>query len=189
MTISQLPKTIDPRKLARKGLQLKGSLALADFTRLVDALADDQGKVEVTLRFYLDECRKVIAEGYLDLRCKMICQRCLGIADIVIHANILLMAVWTDDQAKALPSAYDPLFLQEEPIELIPLLEDELLLELPLIPYHTSDCCTAGKIYSTESEDLSDQADTESAVTMDITNPFSILTALKTGAKTTIQES
>ena len=191
MLIGQLPKTIDPRKLARQGMQFEGSLALNRFSRLVDALADDQGEVKVALRFYLDEYSKVVLEGHLDLACKMVCQRCLDIADIPVHADILLMAVWTDEQAKALPSGYEPLFLQEEPIELVPLLEDELLLELPLIPYHKPEECSAEQSYLTEPEGSAEQVDRidEGNEEAEKANPFSVLAKLKTGAKTTIQES
>ncbi len=194
MLIGQLPKTIDPRKLARQGMQFEGSLALNRFSRLVDALADDQGEVRATLRFYLDEDRQVVLEGSLDLTCKMVCQRCLDVADVPVHADIQLMAVWTDEQAKALPSGYEPLFLQEEPIELVPLLEDELLLELPLIPFHKPEQCSAQRDFSTGPEDADSKTALSEAVDekdgqADRTNPFSVLAKLKTGAKTTIQES
>ncbi|WP_263079970.1 YceD family protein [Endozoicomonas sp. Mp262] len=193
MLIGQLPKTIDPRKLARQGMQFEGSLALNRFSRLVDALADDQGEVKATLRFYLDEDRQVVLEGHLDLACKMVCQRCLDIADIPVHTDIRLMAVWTDEQAKALPSGYEPLFLQEEPVELVPLLEDELLLELPLIPFHKPEQCSAQQDFSTGPEDAGSEAALveveEKSGEADRTNPFSVLAKLKAGAKTTIQET
>ncbi len=186
MLIGQLPKTVDPRKLARQGIQFEGSLALNRFSRLVDALADDRGEVRVSLHFYQDEFGKTVLKGHLVVDCKMICQRCLDIADIPVHADMLLMAVWTDKQARALPVDYDPLFLQEEPIELVPLLEDELLLALPLIPYHAPELCSVAQNYSV-GDAVAEAAD---ELKEDETrNPFSVLAKLKTGAKTTIQES
>ncbi|MDP0563451.1 MAG: YceD family protein [Candidatus Endonucleobacter sp. (ex Gigantidas childressi)] len=157
------------------------------FSRLIDLLAGDQGEVKVALRFYLDEFNHVILEGCLDLEGKMICQRCLDAADISVHVDILLKAVRTYEQEKALPAKYDPLFLQKEPIELIPLLEDELLLGLPLIPYHNSDC-SSKEFWSTKSKDLVGQRDKEDVVNKETTNPFSVLAKLKNDAKT-IQES
>ena len=187
MFIGQLPKTIDPRKLARQGMQFEGSLALNRFSRLVGLLADDQGEVKVTLHFDLDEYNRVILTGCLDLVCKMVCQRCLDVADIPVHANIQLMAVWTDEQAQALPSNYEPLFLQEEPTELVPLLEEELLLSLPLIPYHLPEACAvkqpsiSGDVLSDEGAQGEEQGRNEKAA-----NPFSVLAKLTTGAKRTI---
>ncbi|WP_330924717.1 YceD family protein [Candidatus Sororendozoicomonas aggregata] len=184
MLIGQLPKTVDPRKLARQGMQFEGSLALNRFSRLVDALADGRGEVGVSLHFYQDEFGRTVLKGRLCVDCKMICQRCLDTADIPVYADILLMAVWTEKQAKALPADYDPLFLQEEPIELVPLLEDELLLALPLIPYHAPEACSASQSFSAggvvaeAANELEEGAKTGS--------PFSVLAKLKTGAKTTI---
>lgn len=191
MLIGQLPKTIDPRKLARQGMQFEGSLALNRFSRLVDILADDQGEVMAWLRFYLDEDQQVVLEGSLDAACQMVCQRCLDVAGIPVHADIRLMAVWTDEQAKALPSGYEPLFLQEEPIELVPLLEEELLLALPLIPFHQPEQCAVQQDFSTGSDavDPDQDGDDEKEAGADRANPFSVLAKLKTGAKTTIQES
>ncbi|MDP0587893.1 MAG: YceD family protein [Candidatus Endonucleobacter bathymodioli] len=187
MLISQLSKTIDPCKLARQGKLFEGSLAVACFSRLVDVLADDQGEVRVELRFYVDECSNVILEGCLNLECNMICQRCLDVADISVHVDILLMAVWTDEQAKALSVKYDPLFLQKEPIELIPLLEDELLLGLPLIPYHNSDCYSK-QIWTAKSKYFVGRKGNENVVNKETDNPFSALAKLKADVAT-IQES
>ncbi|MDD7805746.1 MAG: YceD family protein [Endozoicomonas sp. (ex Botrylloides leachii)] len=193
MFIGKLPKTIDPRKLARQGMQLEGSLALSRFSRLVDLLSDNKGEVQVALRCDLDEYNRAVLKGHLDVMCKMICQRCLNAADLPIHADVQLVAVWTDEQAKALPSDYEPLFLQEDPIELVPLLEDELLLALPIIPYHKQGQCAIEQTYTTAiAPELTDERKCQSIVEdakakkAEKTNPFSVLAKLKAGTKTTI---
>ena len=40
MLPGKLPKTFDPRKLARQGLQFEGTLALKQFEQLVASIAD-----------------------------------------------------------------------------------------------------------------------------------------------------
>ena len=184
MIIGQLPKTFDPRKLARQGKQFDGSLALEQFGQLVDSLADDKGEVQVSLHFYMSEDHRVILEGSVSATLKMICQRCLDIADIPVTADLRLMGVLTDEQAKALPGEFEPMMMGDEPVELLPLLEEELLLALPIVAYHPPEDCPAQSSYTTETEEeakvFAEQVEEERKSS----NPFSVLAELKTDTTT-----
>ncbi|PJE79935.1 Large ribosomal RNA subunit accumulation protein YceD [invertebrate metagenome] len=178
MLNGQLPKTIDPQKLARQGARFEGSLPLRSFKRLVGSLASDQGEVQIFLRFFLNEDSRIVIEGRAKALLPMICQRCLNIADLPVQAEIHLMGVLTDDQAKQLSGEYDPLLLHDDPVELVSLLEDELLLSLPIVPFHSPEECTAGAVYTTDdSGNDSDKPDGTD-------NPFSVLASLKAGVST-----
>lgn len=188
MLIGELPKIIDVRKLAHRGVHLEGSLDLCKFSRLTGAFVHDQGKVHVSLDFYLDEFSNVVVSGHLSLECKMVCQRCLEVAIIPVAANVMFMAVRTDEQAKALPTIYDPLFLQDDPVELVSLLEDELLLALPLIPYHDSGLCSIEKncsspyVGASHHENREGDCDKYSLKE----NPFRVLSKIKVAVKKSI---
>ena len=182
MLSAQLPKHLDPRKCARQGKQFEGSLPLKQFGRLVDSLADDQGEVKVFLHFHMSEDHRVVLEGHVEANLKMICQRCLDIAELPVRSELSLMGVWTDEQAKALSEEYEPLQLQEEPVDLVPLLEEELLLALPLVPFHPLDACQAQQDFSTESEEEALAAAIVAKEEKQSSNPFSVLAKLKTDA-------
>ena len=182
MLSAQLPKTFDPRKFARQGKQFEGSLALKQFDRLVDSLADDQGEVKVVLHFHMSEDHRVVLEGHVEANLKMICQRCLDVAELPVRSDLSLMGVMTDEQAKALPEEYEPLQLHEEPLELIPLLEEELLLALPLVPFHPLDACQSQQDFSTETEEEALVAAVKAEEERKSKNPFSVLAKLKTDA-------
>lgn len=182
MLSGQLPKTFDPRKFARQGKQFEGSLALKQFDRLVGSLADDQGEVKVNLHFHLSEDHRVILEGHVEANLKMICQRCLDVAELPVRSDLSLMGVWTDEQAKALPEEYEALQLREEPVELLPLLEEELILALPLVPFHPLEDCQAQQHYTTETEEEAQAAAIEAEEERESNNPFSVLAKLKTDA-------
>ena len=182
MLSGQLPKTFEPRKFARQGKQFEGSLALKQFDRLVGSLADDQGEVKVFLRFHMSEDHRVILEGHVEANLKMICQRCLDVAELPVRSDLSLMGVRTDEQAKALPEEYEPLLIQEEPTELIPLLEEELILALPLVPFHSLELCHAQQDFTTESEAEALAAAIEAEEEKKSNNPFSVLAKLKTDA-------
>ncbi|MGI9280950.1 MAG: YceD family protein [Endozoicomonas sp.] len=187
MAIGQLPKTFDPRKLARQGRQFQGSLALSQFSRLVDSLVDDKGEVQVVLGFSLSEDNRVVLEGHVEAELSMICQRCLDVARLPVRTDLHLMGVLTDEQAKALPESFEPLMFADEPVELLPILEEELILALPLVAYHPPEDCSAQQHYTTESEKEAQAAAVEAEKERKNSNPFSVLAKLKTD--TTIQES
>ena len=187
MAIGELPKSFDPRKFARQGRQFEGSLALNQFGRLVDSLVDDKGEVQVVLNFSLSENNRVVLEGHVEAELSMICQRCLDVAAIPVRAEFSLMGVLTDEQAKALPEEYEPLMFGDEPVELVPLLEEELLLAVPLVAYHSLEDCSAQQFYTTETEEEARAAAIEAEKEREKENPFNVLAKLKTD--TTIQES
>lgn len=184
MNIGQLPKTFDPRKLARRGTQFEGSLALEQFDQLVDSLADNKGEVEVSLHFYIREDHRVILEGTVSATLHMICQRCLDIAAIPVTANLRLMGVLTDEQAKALPEDFEPMFMGDEPVELVPLLEEELLLNLPIIAYHPPEDCAAHSSFTTETDNEAKVFTKQVEDEQKSSNPFSVLAELKTDTTT-----
>ena len=184
MAIGQLPKTFDPRKLARQEVQFEGSLALNQFGRLVDSLADDKGEVQVALRFFMSEDHRVVLAGSVEANLNMICQRCLDVAEMPVQADFQLMGVLTDEQAKALPEDYEPLMYGEEPVELLPLLEEELLLALPLIPFHPPEDCPVQQGYTTETDQEARIAAAAAEEERKETSPFSVLAKLKTETTT-----
>ncbi len=176
MLSGKLPKTFDPRKLARQGLQFEGTLALKQFEQLVASIADDQGEVSVFLHFYMSEDHRIVLAGRVEADLKMICQRCLDVADVPVRTEFTLMGVWTDEQAKSVPEGFEPLMLQEEPMALVPLLEEELLLSLPIVAYHPPEVCRVQQSFTTGPADAS-EAEEERP------NPFSVLAGLKSESK------
>ena len=77
--------------------------------------------------------------------------------------------VVSDEQAKNLPGYYEPLLVESESIALLEVLEEELILSLPMFAYH-SDC----KLEHSN-DDGSDDAQQDGKKP----NPFSVLSELK----------
>ena len=181
MLLDQLPKTIDPRKLARQGSQFEGSLPLSKFERLVVSLASNQGEVFTSLSFFMSSDNRVILQGHIQANLKMTCQRCLEVTEICVASDLNLMGVLTDEQIRLLPEHYEPLMLQDEPMPLIPLIEEELLLSLPIVAYHPPESCPVQQSFTTASVEetsyLSGQIENDN----NRINPFSVLAGLKTG--------
>lgn len=174
-----LPHTIDPVKLVEQKTILSGQLQLGAMPRLLacgvndeqDQVVNDQNTVVVELEFYRDEEGLRVMAGRVKGQLSLICQRCLGIKVFQLDVPIALALVKNDKAASQLPSRYDPLLVNEGPVSLIALVEDELLLALPSVAYHDEGECSLLQYQS----DMVDEAQAE----VKKPNPFDVLTGLK----------
>ena len=165
-----IPPHVDPRKLADRGVTLQGSLQLADLERLCDPLSDTVGTVQAKFDFERDEQKAVVIHSELDVEVKMVCQRCLELVTLPIHSESTYAVVKEGANTQSLPKGYDVLELGEDPLDLQALIEEELLLALPIVPAHHPEECQqpAGADEPESSQDEESRP-----------NPFSVLAQLK----------
>ena len=165
-----IPPHVDPRKLADRGATLEGELPLASLPRLCEQLADNAGTLRVKLSFSRDQQRVAVIRSELDTEVQMVCQRCLERASLPIHGEYAYAVVREGAADQALPKGYDALEVGEEPLDLLTLVEDELLLALPIVPVHDPEVCQ-------QPAGLDESAPGEDEVSR--SNPFSVLAQLK----------
>ncbi|MFF7706828.1 YceD family protein [Pseudomonas sp. NPDC007930] len=165
-----IPPHVDPRKLADRNATVQGSVALASLARLCDPLSDDAGAVQARFVFDRDEDGTVVIHSDLSTEVKMVCQRCLEPVTLPIHSECTYAVVKEGANTQSLPSGYDVLELGEDPLDLRGLMEDELLLALPIVPAHHPEECQqpAGADKPEPGEDEVPRS-----------NPFSVLAQLK----------
>ena len=134
---------IDTLEFARGGQQLRGSLAVVDLQRLDDILFDTQGTLEYALRGGRDIQNRpqieVEVEGLLHLQC----QRCLGLLEYAADVtNTLLVLAADANNAEGMDDPEGPDVIEGQPeLDVAALIEDEVLLSLPLAPRHTDGAC------------------------------------------------
>jgi len=166
----RLPEYIDPFRLADAGQALRGSLALARFKRLTPFLNSGEGEVAVELRFGVDEGGQRYLRGHISAELELVCQRCLGPMAQAIETDMRLGLVESAAEGDQLPGAYEPLVVEEPPISVADVIEDELILALPLVAMHPREECPASdRVSEGPSEDSG--TDTE--------NPFAVLANMK----------
>jgi uncharacterized protein len=139
----QLPATIDPIQLAERGAHLAGSLPLHGMARLLPALLDDAGDVSVEISFQRgDNADLVVLHGSIRARVRVRCQRCLAPMDLdlVCEPRLVFMRGMTGDRDTG---DADDVLDADRPVLVKELIEDELLLALPMIPMHELDACPA----------------------------------------------
>ena len=101
----------------------------------------------------------------------MVCQRCLELVTLPIHSECSYAVVKEGANTQSLPKGYDVLELGEDPLDLHALIEEELLLALPIVPAHHPEECQQPAGLDDEPEPSEDEV-TRS-------NPFSVLAQLK----------
>ncbi len=131
----------DPFRFAAESRSIAGELAVADLIRLSDALASSEGVLvwrvsgsmvegaeglEARLRLQVD--------GALQLRC----QRCLGGLEWPLRLDTLLQPVRVGQpipEEELEDDEVDAIEIEGE-LDVLALLEDEILLALPIAPRH-----------------------------------------------------
>jgi uncharacterized protein len=169
--LDRLPEYIDPLHLADKRGALKGQIPLRSLDRLTKMLVNDTGTIAVDL-FFEREGRLAKIEGHIETVLELECQNCLEVVEWPISCPIKLGVVTSIDQANRLPEDYEPLLIEEGKVLLGNIIEDEILLILPVFPKH-QHTCFAPKFDNNSADSLA--TDEQSSPE----NPFSILAKLK----------
>lgn len=132
----QLPKTGDPIKFAKKNARLQAHCTLSDFARLQEICDQGDHQADITLQFGQDASRFYFIQGTIKATVNLICQRCNALMTHELDISFLLSPVVSEERAKKLPDQYEPVFMQDESIAVYDMIEDELLLALPMVPKH-----------------------------------------------------
>jgi uncharacterized protein len=141
------PRALDLRGACAEGLALQEHWPLLGFARLVESLAavpvDERVAWRATAR--LHPVKGGEPEHWLRLQADttvpLQCQRCLGPLAQPLEVDRHFLFVADEDEAERLDeeSEHDVLVLQPR-LNLAELLEDELILALPIVPRHEGDC-------------------------------------------------
>ena len=134
-------RSINPLRLARAKERIEGNVQLASLPRINPLLLDNRGKLKYCLNFDYDEAGVCIIESQIETRLILECQRCFKAVDIEISNRSLLGVVHNKDESDALPSEYEPLQLEDDTATIEELIEDELLLSIPLSALHSEINC------------------------------------------------
>ncbi|WP_341504057.1 23S rRNA accumulation protein YceD [Gallaecimonas sp. GXIMD4217] len=138
----KLPLTIDPVRCAQRRDEYDGLVPLAELTRLLELTESRQGNVDVRLSCGIDLQGVVYTKGEARVELELECQRCNQIMRQPFEATFACTPVFENSEVEELPEAYEPVELDENgEINLRQLIEDELILALPLVAMHAEDQC------------------------------------------------
>lgn len=168
----KLPKDIDPFKLAQNGLTLEGTLPVSAMGRLSESLSSNDGNVAVMMRFDVDETGLPYMYGEFNSKLSLICERCMAPMLMDVNVECYLAIIKSERQIEELAEMYEPWLIENnDPILLSSIVEDELILGLPLVPRHEHACLPKEAWYR---GDEVDESEKEKKV-----SPFEVLASLK----------
>lgn len=158
------PDWVHPDKAASAGRCFKGELPVASMERLSGLIVEDAGgEVAFKLDFSLTAQRQIRVDvaihGWLPLQC----QRSLKTYRHEFESSAVVGVIADEAEIPSLPGEFEPLACPEQRLKLADLVEEELLLCLPLVPV-SPDTERVG-------EDLPSTAETH--------RPFEVLASLK----------
>lgn len=135
---------IDSMEFARSGGRLAGEIPVSRLERLTDVLADTTGSLRVELAGIIDgegnPCLRLRVAGSFNLRC----QRCLEpmtwplAIDSVLHLveDVLVDDMEGEGDEEELDADAPDVIVADKELAVLPLVEDEALLSLPIAPRH-----------------------------------------------------
>ena len=177
-SVQVLPRLVNPRKFAFQDTRLEGSILSAGLERLRAAVVKVHDSIDVKLHFYIDDEGKAVVTGEARVEASMICQRCLEEVSQPLRADIQLALVRSDEQSRHLTKNFDPWLIESEDgsANLHTMIEDELLLALPMVALHKDFCIDEKLLHSKSASNVTDSETKES--------PFSVLKQLQKANKT-----
>lgn len=169
-----LPEFISLKELTLNESVLQGSVPLAKMSRLQDSLAKIDEILMVSLRFGTDTEGWRTIKGEVRGQVTLTCQRCMQQMKVAIGSDMALAIVANEQQGEELPEHYDPLLAVEDTISLYQIIEDEVLIALPLVAKHSEEECPIK---------LQNSSETGHNTRSDRKNPFEVLATLKDKSK------
>lgn len=155
------------KEVARQGCY-EGDIPLSDLARLSEMVeAETAGQLAVNVRFEFSlnefDCQQV--SGTLQTCLNVQCQRCLETMEYPVTVSFKLLVDADEQMARA--SGLDCVDSDEGYLDLFELVEDEIILAVPLITVH-------------ENEDCNEYWPDSAAETEARESPFAVLKGLKT---------
>jgi uncharacterized protein len=129
-----LPERVDASRMVQARRTFEGKLPLASFRRLRESLAAVEGDAKYDLEFGRDELGVAYLAVRVDADLPLTCQRTLEIYREPIRIDQRLGLIGEESEEAALPPGYEPLLIADGTVNPADVIEDELILALPVVP-------------------------------------------------------
>ena len=161
---------IDSLDFARNGQKISGEVPIAELSRLLDILETPQGILSYTVQGVVDKQGNPALDVSIAGSCQLRCQRCLKGLDYAVQLDTRLLLrnqesldALGDNVAGGEEEEFDSI-LADAHLDVLDMLEEEILLSLPIAPKHELGACQA-----TDSENAQEEEQ----------HPFAVLAKLK----------
>ena len=164
---SRVPEAVDAWRMVAARREFEGRIPLATMVRLRDSLLQPEGDARYVLAFGIDALKVPFAELRIEAELPLECQSSLQRFLLPVQLVQRLGLIRDEADEAALPPEYEALLVEADgmlkPAELV---EDELILALPVVP-------VSPEAEAVEREFVPSAEETAQA------NPFAALAGLK----------
>ena len=161
---------IDSLDFARNGQKISGAVPIAELPRLLDVLENPHGVLSYTVQGVVDKQGTPALDVSIAGSCQLRCQRCLKGLDYAVQLDTRLLLcnqasldALDDNVAGGDEEEFDSI-LADAHLDVLDMLEEEILLSLPIAPKHELGACQA-----TDGENAREEEQ----------HPFAVLAKLK----------
>ncbi len=139
------PASIDPWRMVDSGQSFSGTWPLNKLSRLLPLLAPPvDGEVAFTAQFGRDLIGTPVVDVTLEAEVPLLCQRTLQRFIYLLSQSNRLGLLRDEAGDTSLPAECEPLVVSDGSVSLTDIVEDELILALPLIPAATDEVVEVG---------------------------------------------
>lgn len=167
----KLPKSLDPEKSAKIRASYDGIYVKSDLQRLNEAVEEVKSDAQVKVEFSKDAQGLTYFQGQAEVSVMLTCQRSNRVFAHDVRTTFCFSPVQGIDDTEFLPEIYEPIEIDTHgAVDFLQLIEDELILSLPVVPFHP------------EEDDMVVVNETqfgESVESIERPNPFAVLKELK----------
>lgn len=168
MTEAALPEHLKLDRLPPEGATISGFMPLSALPRLSALLVSDAGSVEANLHLSAVDGGRFVIGGAVTATVEVRCQRCLEPVALALRARVTAVVVRAEEEVEQLGRHDEPVIAPRGELDVRAALEDELLLALPIVPRHETDCQPRHRHFRPPGEEAPAKE-----------NPFSALSRLK----------
>ncbi|MFT4045396.1 MAG: YceD family protein [Solimonas sp.] len=165
-----IPQTVRASTAATQSQAYRGELAVRSFERLLPSLANGEGQLRVELRARKAHGHAVL-DGTVDGALSLRCLRCDRAYAWPVRIDVALRLVDTEEEEQAVLHEADPYLVQDDQLPLREIVEDELLLALPMLPR----CESCENIVRAGAAEASPETQTQDGAAHGRENPFAAL--------------
>ncbi len=169
--LGELLETVNFARQVELNRTIEGVYPISKLARLSETLLSSDGFVTARLEF--GQCVGFAClKGRVSAMLMVECQRCLKPMPTEVTGSFKFALVNSEDEFELLPEELEPCLIEGEEQSIIELIEDELLLSLPMVMVHEKDC---SDYMSKQNNKVKAAIQTEK----ETSHPFAALKALK----------
>ncbi|MFK5985401.1 MAG: YceD family protein [Pseudomonadota bacterium] len=197
--LDRLPQHIDYIRYTDAKNRLQGDFPLSTCMRLAELISPEMGllikqksaieehHIHIELEFGVDEVANRFVMGSVTCKLLLTCQRCMQPIEHIVAIDLALAFIKKRSDEQDIAGLYDSFYIESsDPVNLFALIEDEIILSLPLIAKHEPgehgyEQCISMSIEGGSGEQVGevDVAYAEAEEEAKKKNPFAVLQQLK----------